>query len=271
MVVLFLFGFQKKNIKLNDRAIRGITIRCTRSRGPRGFFCLHVFSRGPVNVDVMPLERSAWTERNIICWSLPLNWQFQRHEIASGVLRYSYLDSESRVLTFKDVLELWADVAQCGNLFLGFHCQVLTDVPYAAYKWETPAVDIDRLERPFEFVALNAPRLDRPEDRTAFQKQFAAAGDDRATVAFSNLGKNAVLVVPCPSMPGTNHCHLASFLRTCHASDESSLWQQVGISMLERVAAKPVWLSTAGGGVAWLHVRLDDKPKYYGYREFKSS
>jgi len=31
--------------------IRGITIRCTRSRGPRGFFCLQVDRRGPVNVD----------------------------------------------------------------------------------------------------------------------------------------------------------------------------------------------------------------------------
>ncbi len=31
---------------------RGITIRCTRSRGPRGFFCLHDHRRGPVNVAV---------------------------------------------------------------------------------------------------------------------------------------------------------------------------------------------------------------------------
>ena len=30
-----------------------ITIRCTRSRGPRGFFCLQVFRRGPVNVAVI--------------------------------------------------------------------------------------------------------------------------------------------------------------------------------------------------------------------------
>ena len=29
-------------------------MRCTRSRGPRGFFCLHVFRRGPVNAAVMP-------------------------------------------------------------------------------------------------------------------------------------------------------------------------------------------------------------------------
>ena len=33
-----------------------ITILCTRSRGPRGFFCLHDFRRGPVNVAVILLE-----------------------------------------------------------------------------------------------------------------------------------------------------------------------------------------------------------------------
>ena len=37
---------------------RGITIRCTRSRGPRGFFCLQDFRRGPVIVAVISLSRS---------------------------------------------------------------------------------------------------------------------------------------------------------------------------------------------------------------------
>ena len=37
---------------------RRITIRCTRSRGPRGFFCLQVFRRGPVNVAVITLSTS---------------------------------------------------------------------------------------------------------------------------------------------------------------------------------------------------------------------
>ena len=40
-----------------ETAIRVITIRCTRSRGPRGFFCLQVDRRGPVIVDVMRLNK----------------------------------------------------------------------------------------------------------------------------------------------------------------------------------------------------------------------
>jgi len=39
-----------------DRLACRIIIRCARSRGPRGFFCLHDFCRGPVNPDVIRLE-----------------------------------------------------------------------------------------------------------------------------------------------------------------------------------------------------------------------
>ena len=45
------------------RALRVITIRCTRSRGPRGFFCLQVDRRGPVIVDVITFHaRSGWRD-----------------------------------------------------------------------------------------------------------------------------------------------------------------------------------------------------------------
>ncbi len=44
-------------------SIRRITIRCTRSRGPRGFFCLQDFRRGPVIVVVIRLRYSSATLR----------------------------------------------------------------------------------------------------------------------------------------------------------------------------------------------------------------
>ncbi|MFO1021395.1 MAG: hypothetical protein U0903_11970 [Planctomycetales bacterium] len=33
---------------------------------------------------------------------------------------------------------------------------------------------------------------------------------------------------------------------------------------------KPVWLSTAGAGVPWLHVHLDDQPKYYSHAPYRA-
>ena len=42
-----------------------ITIRCTRSRGPRGFFCLQDVCRGPVNVDVIQTYYRASTHQGV--------------------------------------------------------------------------------------------------------------------------------------------------------------------------------------------------------------
>ena len=62
----------------------------------------------------------------------------------------------------------------------------------------------------------------------------------------------------------TSNCHVQK-------QQQHALWQSVGEAMARRVGAKPVWLSTAGAGVSWLHVRLDDRPKYYGYVPYMRS
>ena len=49
---------------------------------------------------------------------------------------------------------------------------------------------------------------------------------------------------------------------------QHALWRTVGEAVSERITDRPLWLSTAGGGVAWLHVRLDSRPKYYGHTPY---
>ena len=197
-----------------------------------------------------------------------MNWNFRKQEISDSVWHYVYTDSENQSLTFRQVVELWADDS---DLFRGFHNQVLLDVPFQAMRWETPVVDLNRFDREFEFVVLDSPGLDRTENPSAFNEQFQAANQNESVIQFENLGRNAALVVPMPSGPEVKHCHLASFLTTCSAEEASALWRKTGEAMLQRVSDKPVWLSTAGGGVAWLHIRLDDRPKYYGYRPYRES
>ena len=44
----------------------------------------------------------------------------------------------------------------------------------------------------------------------------------------------------------------------------------VGTTVLQAaLSEKPLWLSTAGGGVAWLHLRIDSRPKYYSHRPYR--
>ncbi len=144
----------------------------------------------------------------------------------------------------------------------------LANVPYEAYRWETPAVTQASLGRPFECVAIDSPELVRRPEPEAFAEHFSAAPAG-GVVTFGNLGGDAILVVPCPVGPASAYGHLGTFVRHASESQRDALWQSIGAAMQRRVSSKSVWLSTAGAGVAWLHVRLDDRPKYYSYAPYK--
>jgi hypothetical protein len=104
-------------------------------------------------------------------------------------------------------------------------------------------------------------------DAEPYAEHFRNARD-RSVVRFDNLGGDAELVVPCPVADDDAYVHLARFVREAPADQQRALWHEVGLAMERRVDDRPVWLSTAGGGVAWLHVRLDDGPKYYAHTPY---
>jgi hypothetical protein len=190
-------------------------------------------------------------------------WSAWSEELA-GVrgLRFAVV-LDSHPATFSEVIHAWQ-----GNA--GFRSQfnaLLADSPYTAFRWETPPVTADTVSRPFEFVLLDSPGLARRPDPQAFAEHFAGAECEVAT--FRNLGGDAVMVVPCPVAAPSAYGHLAAFVRHAPEPQRHALWQSVGEAMTRRVGGAPVWLSTAGAGVSWLHVRLDDRPKYYGFAPYR--
>lgn len=142
---------------------------------------------------------------------------------------------------------------------------------FNAVYFEAPPVTYNELnKKPFEFVIINAPSLNNiTEDKHAFKDHFN--GND--VVAFDSLGGDARLIVPCP-VSGCNKntfAHLANFIRHAKKKQIASFWSLVGKEMkikLKKDKNKKVWMSTSGNGVYWLHLRLDDRPKYYNYKEY---
>jgi hypothetical protein len=187
-------------------------------------------------------------------------WTFRSEQLAEGrVLRF-VIDLGSQAATFADVLRGWQGDAASRALFN----DRLAGTSFSAFRWETPPVTAATLGRPFECVLLDDPDLARRPDPAAFAGQFGAA-TGAEVVTFPNLGGDAILVVPRPLAAPSAYGHLAAFVREAPESQRHSLWQSVGAAMARRVGDRPVWLSTAGAGVPWLHVRLDDRPKYYGF------
>ena len=188
-------------------------------------------------------------------------WQSQTELLDAGnVHRYSLFRDQTPV-SYSDVLSLWRD----NESFRSWFIRLLADSPFKAFRWETPAVTTDTLNRDFEFVLLRNDSLSRRVDATAFADYFDSSLE---VVTFPNLGGDALLVVPCPMGDSSIYGHLAAFVRGAPESQLHCLWESVARAMMQRVCDRPVWLSTAGMGVSWLHVRLDDRPKYYGYRPF---
>jgi hypothetical protein len=191
-------------------------------------------------------------------------WSFHSQQLPGKRGMCFAVDFDSQPASFADVLRAWQEDAGFRSVF---NAQ-LADTPYSAYRWETPPVTDVTVTRPFEFVVLDSPGLARRPDREAFAEHFGTASED-GVVVFPNLGADAIMVVPCPLTSTSAYGHLAAFVREAPETQWHALWRSVGEAMMGRVGARPVWLSTAGGGVSWLHVRLDDRPKYYGYGPYR--
>jgi hypothetical protein len=164
-------------------------------------------------------------------------------------------------ISFGEALVLLRDDEE----FRDFLLQLLIDTPFSAYRWETPSLTNNTSDRPFEFVLINSPGLARRADIKSFAEHFQKSAE---AVQFTNLSGDAILVVPCPHGPETAYVHLAAFVREAPRAQCHQLLRLLAQTTLSRMSAKAVWLSTAGAGVAWLHVRLDDRPKYYHHKPY---
>jgi hypothetical protein len=192
-----------------------------------------------------------------------MTWSVQRHSLDSRTVRGT-LYGESP-LSVSDVLRLWR--ADAG--FRSFFTESVRDSGFDAFFWETPPVTLSTLRRAFEFVVVDGASLGslRP-DPQPFSEHFSSRSVP-SVLSFPNLSGDATLVVPAPvAADYTCYTHLGSFLRSVPSQQVDLLWQTVGAAMQRRVSAAPVWLSTAGMGVSWLHLRLDSRPKYYRHQPY---
>lgn len=193
-------------------------------------------------------------------------WTTRNEKLTTGRELRFFIELDTKPATFRDVLRGWQDDAEFRAIFNA----LLAEAPFAAFRWETPPVTPDTVSRPFEFVLLDSPMLARrPPDPAPFAEHFKQS-PDKPVLVFPNLGKDAIMVVPRLQTTISAYGHLATFVRQAPEAQRHTLWQVVGETMTRRLAKpQPVWLSTAGGGVDWLHVRLDDRPKYYGFAPYR--
>ncbi len=139
---------------------------------------------------------------------------------------------------------------------------IATGNGYPAIRWEcAPRRFADT--RDATFVIVNAPHLARvsPEPHT-FAEHFGSGH----AATFTNLRGDTDLIAPTDAQ--ADYAHLLRFLISASDAEKVELFAHVSTAV-SLSATDPLWVSTAGAGVHWLHVRLDPRPKYYAHAPFR--
>lgn len=173
--------------------------------------------------------------------------------------------SRHKELRISDVLDLLSD----DESFRGFFTLSIISASYGAYFWEACPISEESLGKTFEYCQTKASFLAGIEaDPGPFSNQFGLAGSS-SVLAFKNMGGDATLIVPRPISSDTIYGHLSGFLLSATAAQISDFWKLAATTIKAQRSSAPLWLSTAGLGVSWLHLRIDSRPKYFRYEPYK--
>ncbi len=150
--------------------------------------------------------------------------------------------------------------------------ELIAQSPAPAVFWEcAPADSRSATRAPFACRVLPAPSL--AEVRADPRPFGATLADSSEVVTFDNLRGDACLVAPTLALDLDLGAHLARFVRRAPRAVQRQLWGAVGDALRfwwRDRPQQPVWLSTSGLGVSWLHVRLDCRPKYITHAPYRS-
>ncbi len=192
--------------------------------------------------------------------------------LAADVLRIqcqTVADSVTDEVTWQEAIAL----LQSNSEFRALLTAALAACPYPAFFWETPPITCQSLEAPWECVVIDAPALAQVQANPQAFGRYIAPGQGTNTVTtFPNLRGDAQLVVPCCNGSLETYSHIGVFMRQGPPSQVHALWQRVGQGIQTALGERshdPLWVSTSGLGVYWLHIRLDKQPKYYTHAPYR--
>ena len=215
---------------------------------------------------------ASWTQKTRVNQTMdafPLT-VMQPENIGASSVRFRPRMDNGRALTFSEAIRLFRDTEKDGSAFRSAFVSALrtaiVSLQSEVYLECRPTASRNRDTDPFEFSVVRAADLDfaaRSPDPSDFSQHFQHTS---TFATFYNLGRDALLVSSRP-LGSESFGTLRSFLTHAPPALAEDLWRAVGDAVLF-ADADPLWLSTSGAGVAWLHVRLDSRPKYYKTREY---
>jgi len=128
--------------------------------------------------------------------------------------------------------------------------------------WRTSVLNKGKkLDYKQEFI--NANSLSGVQNYLPFSEYIKKSKNKYAT-AFTNLSGDTILIIPMPRKD-KNFASIKDFIDNASLKQQQKLWQMVSKCAIHALSKyKQIYISTHGYGVAYLHIRICYRPKYYG-------
>lgn len=189
-------------------------------------------------------------------------FEIKEEEIQSGITKYK-ITKNGTFLSYKD----WIAHIKESTEFIEFYINALRSSTYKGYFWEVKPITENGINETFEFVLVDSKTLPNIVANDSSFKKYFKEGEE--VITFPNLGGDAQLIVPTQISESSNYNHLATFVRKAPLTQVIHFWEKVAEEYEKLIGTETKWLSTAGLGVYWLHVRVDSRPKYYRFKDYK--
>jgi len=135
------------------------------------------------------------------------------------------------------------------------------------FQWNTSVLKNDGKVSYYQTFRTNN-KLPKTQNKKDFQEHFKNS-QDKYVVAFPNLSKDTMLVVPMP-VRGKNYATLRDFMDNASEIQQQEFWKKVAEVAKKFMNEKgKVWISVHGLGVDYTHVRISSSPKYYFDNDLK--
>lgn len=150
--------------------------------------------------------------------------------------------------------------------------RVLHNSPYSQYLLEFAPVSWNTISTTIlEFVLIPTRGLFQTSNINTY-KEYGIDTINRSKdiIHFPNLSKDTLLICPCYNRKYNinSYSHIGSFFQSNNTKQQLNLLKYmftVYAYILQYRPNKIYYMSTHGKGVAWLHIRIDSKPKYIQY------
>lgn len=140
---------------------------------------------------------------------------------------------------------------------------IFIDSQFTDVFWEFPQYSANTSNNLAEFMLIESFPFGQA-DSSSFAEHLKNK-EDNQVVIFKNLsGDTKLIAINSHNTGNQTFCHIMEFMKKTSYENKHNLLIKIGKEMIIYTnSTKPVYLSTHGHGVPWLHVRICSKPKYY--------